>query len=1478
MHSLLDRGTILAGLVEELRPLLPTLGGALGDLCAGFGQAEAGEQALETAFMIRAAAEMLELDALAEAARLVEQAVPLLQRAGPGVLKESRPVVQSLTAAVEQATEVLLEAGGRVDGPLEAARAGVARLRDLGAAAGGTRAQGPDLEAMLATLPDVPDEVVPPPADEPPFIDALAEAEAAGAAQSPWAAQLAPPGTVPAPMIEDAAEERSPIDGGDGNVQDFGDFDLLRFLDLTPADTADPAESAAPAPDHLAGLDALTPLAGEEPSPAVGPDVNESPSTEPLAAATTAFEPVTFEPAGFVSAACEPRAIDAEPELAANEVTDVDAGQSEIPAVSAEPAPASSPAVPASVDPTEQPAAGMPSSSPPPPPATITPWMRPSAPAPSVERTGLFSQFLRNLRAPSSGPATGGPAITPLPVEPVAGPAHTEHAAAATAMPGVGAAPASPRPEPVPSMLMPAPMALPVEPAITTVEPSAAVVESPALRGAPPVPSVAPAVEPVAPPIEPAAVRPAMQVLPALPAPLGPIQPAPEAEIDPEILEVFMLEARDVLAAIEDHLATVRQDPGDRVALAELRRASHTLKGAANVVGFAVIGGTCKAMEELLDALGEAERTPDAAARDFFTASYEAVRALVAWPSDPTALATAARLQAEGRELTLGASVQAEPSAAPAADADARAWERAVEAFLADDEETEAPAAANLIATPDAPEAESEQGELVAVFAVEAEEHLTRLSGAALRLDLDPNDGEALAEARRTLHTLKGSAGALGLELISALCHETESRLESERPDTMARLLFEAAEALEQALGALSAEADEEAIVAPEAPSIEASVAEATTEHTVADEPRGARDLDRPIRPESTEPSPAAVGPTSGATVRPEPAEEAAPTGTVRVELGRVDELMNVVGELVLTRGNLEQRLERVGRSAEELRLTVARLRRVAQYLEDRYEVAELIRTAPDEPRRGEFDELELDRYTELHRVSREVTELAADAETTSDELELSLKELDTLVTRQARLGTDLQDRLMAVRLVPLTTLGTRLHRTVRSVALKQGKEVEFALRGGETELDKRVAEELGDVLLHLVRNAVDHGIEAPADRLRLGKPATGGLTVRAFREGSEAIVQVADDGGGIDLERLRQRAELLGLIRRDQDLDEQELLDLIFQPGLSTSAVADEVSGRGVGLDVVRATVRRLKGSIEVESRAGEGTTFTLRLPVLLAVVQAMLVRAGDQPYAIPMAAIERVVQTEVRPTIQLGRVPMIELDGEGFPFAELGAVLGQQPSVRPNERRPLLVVRAGERRVAVAVDGLLDQQEVVVKALGSHLRSVRGVLGATIQTNGEVLLVLNTAELLTARALMLGGPGQLAAARQAEGPLHALVVDDSLSVRKVLARALERDGWEVRQARDGVDALEVLQSYRPNVVLMDIEMPRMDGFELASVLRDVADYGRPPVVMITSRAGEKHRQRAEELGVAGYVVKPYQEPELMAMLRHIALVRARG
>jgi chemosensory pili system protein ChpA (sensor histidine kinase/response regulator) len=257
-------------------------------------------------------------------------------------------------------------------------------------------------------------------------------------------------------------------------------------------------------------------------------------------------------------------------------------------------------------------------------------------------------------------------------------------------------------------------------------------------------------------------------------------------------------------------------------------------------------------------------------------------------------------------------------------------------------------------------------------------------------------------------------------------------------------------------------------------------------------------------------------------------------------------------------------------------------------------------------------------------------------------------------------------------------------------------------------------------------------------------------------------------------------------------------------------------------------------------------------------------------------MAALERVMRTAAQPVGSLGQTPVIELEGEVYPFLELGPMLGRPVTRRPGEEVPVLVVRTAERRVAVAVTELLGQEEIVVKSLGPHLRAVRGVLGATIQGNGQVLLVLNTAELLTTRVLVLGGRPPRVVGPAFDGPLSALVVDDSLSVRKVLARALERDGWEVRQARDGVNALEVLQSFRPQVVLMDIEMPRMDGFELAGILRDVADYGRPPVVMITSRAGDKHRQRAHELGVAGYVVKPYQEAELLETLRQVALAGA--
>jgi chemosensory pili system protein ChpA (sensor histidine kinase/response regulator) len=652
---------------------------------------------------------------------------------------------------------------------------------------------------------------------------------------------------------------------------------------------------------------------------------------------------------------------------------------------------------------------------------------------------------------------------------------------------------------------------------------------------------------------------------------------------------------------------------------------------------------------------------------------------------------------------------------------------------------------------------------------------------------------------------------------------------------------------------------------------------------------------------------------------------------SVKIPLKRLDTMMNQIGEMVINRTVLERRNDILNRTINEFELSLRRLQRVSRELETRYEVELLKNSAvpvgveaplyaghgngngngnggipPASALRPEFDTLEMDQYTEFHTLSREMTETVDDLGAALRELANLKADLDSAVLQQARLTDDLQDRVVKVRLVPVSNLTPRIYRTVRSVAATQQKDVQFVVSGEQTQLDKTIFEEIGDPLLHLVRNAIDHGIESPAEREAAGKPRQATLMFAARTEGSQVVIEVREDGRGINLAKIRQRGIERGMIAADAQPTDDELLDLIFMPGFSTADSITDISGRGVGLDVVRANIARLKGTVEVHTEAGKGTTFSIRLPSTLAITRALLVKVAGYTYAVPLSSIERTIRAEAVNLEIYGERVYYRVDDATVPLLDMNRLLQLQPrhfrntadeeedaarnrlSVR--REKPLLLVNNPERAV-LQVDALLGQQEVVVKPLGSHLKFVPGVAGATILGSGEVILILNVYELVAAATGRRGRYSTLSRAPQSQPQVRQRataelrrketeslatprrvpviqVVDDSLSVRKVLSAALEKAGFRVRTSKDGQEALEMVQQNPPDLLVMDIEMPRMDGYELTSILKSRESFRHIPIVMLTSRAGLKHRQKAEEVGANGFLVKPYRENELLQIV----------
>lgn len=810
--------------------------------------------------------------------------------------------------------------------------------------------------------------------------------------------------------------------------------------------------------------------------------------------------------------------------------------------------------------------------------------------------------------------------------------------------------------------------------------------------------------------------------------------------------------------------------------------------------------------------------------------------------------------------------------------------------------------------------------ELMEAFLEEGEEHLQTITKYLRLFQQNPQDKDALQEIRRSVHTLKGAAGMVNYKSLSRLSHRMEDLLddlyenEKEASGEMFKLLAITSDALEDLLrnqdtidssqfetiynaysAFLATQAPSPTSVSPEAGGVLAPLGNLGN-----------------ISISSLSTSSPAPTPVEIPLEIPAPAEAGGDTQTgqqssqyVRIPLERLDELVKLISELVVSRSTFEQYFRGLISENDELRLSMSRLQRIVAKLETEYEASMLgqgltalagvgakalmssslpftkapVALPPTEapvlnaPRTNYgFDDLEFDRYTEFHLITRELSETTGDINAVGNEFSDIVRNFDSYLTGLGRLTSEIQDKLMRLRMVPLSTLSARLHRTVRVTAGKKSKEAYLTIEGENVELDKTMLEELADPLLHILRNAVDHGIEPAARREVAGKPPSGRIHIRAYYEATQTVVQISDDGRGLDPELIRAAAIRNGYLSEADaaQLTNNELYELIFLAGFSTASEVSEISGRGVGMDIVKATVNRMRGTISVYSSPGKGTTFTIRLPLTLAIMRVILVKDYHETWAIPLAAVKKILRPEPSDIEQLGQKQVVRVEGKTYPLFRLGESLNlKQPADTTLERLPMLLLNIGDQKVAFAVEQLLEAREVVVKSMGNMLRHVPGIGGATLMGDGSVVLILNPNELIKqnfSREVVSQRLNQNANEPKRK-TLNILIVDDSVSVRRILANMVKRNGWTPYEAKDGVEALEQLQSFtkNPDIILLDIEMPRMDGYELTATLRANQAYKDIPIVMITSRAGDKHRQKALSLGATEYLVKPYQEETLL-------------
>ena len=889
------------------------------------------------------------------------------------------------------------------------------------------------------------------------------------------------------------------------------------------------------------------------------------------------------------------------------------------------------------------------------------------------------------------------------------------------------------------------------------------------------------------------------------------------------LYEIYLKEAQQHLATLRTLADVWCAEPGCD-APAEARRAAHTLAGISRTAGFGALAELAAALERWLPHAHQTSMSADVAT---VKSAVEAVAEMVGRierreaPSEAAALATALR------DLSARLTLPVAPAAGMS--------------------EPVGPSEKRVIQDDIDPQ-------LLPLFLEEALELLPLIGGDLRDWKARPADRNILLSLKRSLHTLKGSARMAGAMRMGELAHVMESRVEA--AESAGTATHELVSELESEMDRLSFGID--TLSGRSAPQPQASAqAAAMTPAVHAAAP--------------ATPAPAAVT----VVERPSAATAAA---MLRISADTLDRLINEAGESSIARSRIEGEVRSFKQSTGELSDSVLRLRSQLREMELQADSQLQSRLSEPEGARHDFDPLEFDRYTRLQELARMMGETMHDIMSIHQTLTRNVDQADVALLHQGRINRDLQQELMGLRTVPFSSMIERLHRVVRQAAREVSKKAELEIRGDQVQLDRSVLERIAAPLEHLLRNAVAHGVELPQDRAARGKPEAGAITLTLRQENDAVVIVVQDDGAGLDLDKLRQRGVEKGLLEADGQPSAADVAQLIFASGLSTADSVTELAGRGVGMDVVHSEITAVGGRVEIDTSAGLGTTFTVYLPLTLAVAQAVLVRSGEQMYAVASASVTQVLRVKAAELGKLYERGTVEAQGQSYPLHYLGHLLGAaEHAPVPDSYSTVLLLRSGNQRTALHVDELVRNQEIVIKNIGPQLARTSWIAGATVLGDGRIVLIINPVQLGSrAEAATQASPIVVPVAPAAVAPT-VMVVDDSLTVRKITSRLLEREGYRVLAAKDGVDALEQVNRSLPDIMLVDIEMPRMDGFDLTRNLRGDPRTATVPIIIISSRTADKHRTHAFELGVNDFIGKPYQEAELLAHIQKYLAPKAR-
>ncbi|WP_183635274.1 Hpt domain-containing protein [Niveibacterium umoris] len=976
-----------------------------------------------------------------------------------------------------------------------------------------------------------------------------------------------------------------------------------------------------------------------------------------------------------------------------------------------------------------------------------------------------------------------------------------------------------------------------------------------------------------------------------------------DLEISRQLFELYIAEAHQHIETLREELPRFQHNPV-LIPQEPVIRAAHTLGGISGTARVDAVRALAKALEHALAKLHLAERAPTPEQADLFSASGQRLEAMIAeidariLPLDTPELVDALEavvahtepeeeqpsepLAALEQEVEAEAQPTVEPESGAAllepetAEATAQLDELAApEAERTEAQFDQAPVAdyvEQAVLAPEAPEPERAvvrddlDEQLLPIFFEEAHELMRDLAGEARKLYNAAEAEEGAQAFARLLHTLKGSARMAGAMTLGEFVHGIENRLLHARDSGLAG--NQLADEMENGLDAVGhmlrrMERGEPAI----APAVTPAPAPAPIEAPV----EGGEAAQAPV---------AVPKPAAPAMVSVEDAEsQAGPRATLRVRSDMVDRFVNEAGEISIARTRIEGELRTLRRSLLDLTENVIRLRNQLREVEIAAETQMQTRVAQAEHQHADFDPLEFDRFTRFQELTRMMAESVGDVTTIQQNLLKNLDAADTALHVQGRLSRDLQQALMGVRMVPFDELSDRLYRVVRQTAKELGKRANLDVRGGSIEIDRGVLDKMTAPIEHLLRNAVAHGLELPEQRREAGKPEIGQITLSVTQRSNEVAIELADDGRGLDYAGIRNRAESRGLLTPGEAVSEARLTQFIFEAGFTTAEKVSEVAGRGVGMDVVKNETTGVGGRIDVGSVQGQGARFVIHLPLTLAVTQALLVRSGERTFAIPSNMVEQVLELKQDALDEMRARGFALWKDQKYPFYYLPRLLGDSKSQPAAGRfHWVLLLRVGTDAIALYIDELRGNQEIVVKNAGPQFTRLQGFSGATVLADGEISLIVNPVVLAVQSQVAIAKVEAAVAAGEAPAePVRdtayvptVMVVDDSLTVRKITSRLLEREGYRVVTAKDGVDALEQLVETMPDVMLLDIEMPRMDGFDLTRNIRADERLRPLPIIMITSRMADKHRNYAFEIGVNHYLGKPYNEEELLGLIKN--------